>query len=120
MSVLLEPLFLFLVAGGIAAYARGRGGNPWVWGAVAISGYVFAEYVLPAFIRIDPDSDLRMAFFFGGFAWMGGVALSARYLLGRGRKKASSMWTCPNCKYLNQRYAVICEACQRPYGDPET
>lgn len=117
---MLEIAFLMIATGGVAAYARGRGGNPWLWGSVAITGYVVVEYILPPIVRVTPESDTALMFLWGGFAWMGVVALCARFVLGSGKKQASSMWTCPNCKYLNQRYAVICEACQRPYGEMPT
>ena len=112
-----EIAFMIIVVGAIAGYSRGRGGNPWLWGTIAVSGYVILAYVVPMFVRVDPESDWRLVIFWSGFAWLGGVALCTRYLLGSGRKKPSSMWTCPKCKYLNQRYAVICEACQCPYGE---
>jgi hypothetical protein len=38
--------------------------------------------------------------------------------LGRSLEKPSGMWSCKNCKYLNQHYSVICEACQQPYAKP--
>jgi hypothetical protein len=114
----LEIAFLIIVTGGIAAYARGRGGNPWLWGSIAVAGYVIVEYVLPRAIGVAPESDAALLFLLGGFAWMGVIALCTRFLLGSGRKKPSGLWTCPNSKYLNQRYAVICEACQHPYGEP--
>ena len=50
------------------------------------------------------------------YAWIGAVALRTRFLIGRGGEKPSGMWSCPNCKYLNQHYAVVCEACKQPYA----
>jgi hypothetical protein len=44
------------------------------------------------------------------------MAFCTRFLLGIGRAKPSGMWSCPNCKYLNQHYAVVCEACSQPYA----
>ena len=115
---MLEVFFLIITASGIAGYARGRGGNPWVWGSAAIVGYVFVVYVLRVFIRTTPGSDAGVLFVWGGVAWVGVIAFCTRFVLGSTRKKPSSMWTCPNCKYLNQRYAVFCEACKHPYGEP--
>jgi hypothetical protein len=111
-------IFLIIATGGISAYARGRGGNPLVWGGIAVGGYVLAVLVVPATFGVSPDSDERYWFMAGGLAWMGAVAFCARFLLGRSRMKSSRMWTCPNCKYLNQHYAVICEACKHPFGEP--
>ncbi len=78
-----EIVLLILAAGGIGAYARGRGGNPIVWGSLGVG--------------------------------LGIIAFCARFLLGRSLEKPSGMWSCANCKYLNQHYAVICEACKQPY-----
>jgi hypothetical protein len=112
-------IILLIVAGStIAAYARARGGNPWFWGSLAMGGYFVLAYVAPVFLRVSPDSDARIWTLGAALAWVGVVAFCARFLLGAGAKKPSGMWTCPNCKYLNQHYAVICEACKHPYGQP--
>jgi hypothetical protein len=76
-----EIVLLIVAAGGIAAYARGRGGNPFVWGSLGVGGYIAIEYLGPAIIAS----------------------------LGR-------PLGCKNCKYLNQQYAVMCEACKQPYA----
>jgi hypothetical protein len=114
-----EIVLLIVAAGGIAAYARGRGGNPIVWGSLGVGGYALLNYVVPAIMMslhrpLDPDS--RMWLFMVAAAWVGIVAFCARFLLGSTREKPSGKWSCPTCKYLNQQYAVICEACQQPYG----
>jgi len=114
-----EIVLLMVAAGGIAAYARGRGGNPIVWGSLGVGGYALLNYVVPViliYLRRPLDADSRMWLFMGAAAWVGVVAFSARFLLGSTREKPSGMWSCPNCRYLNQQYAVICEACQQPYG----
>jgi hypothetical protein len=115
---MLEIVFLILAASGIAAYARGRGGNPWLFGGLAVAGYVLLVDILPIVARLSPDSDNRIWTIAGGVAWVGVIAFCARFLLGSGRKKPSGMWTCPNCKFLNQHYAIMCEACRQPYGEP--
>jgi|SRR5580704_5754098 hypothetical protein len=114
-----EIVLLIVAAGGIAAYARGRGGNPFVWGSLGVGGYIAIEYLGPAIIAslgrpLDPDS--RMWLFVVAAAWIGIIAFCARFLLGRTREKPSGMWSCKNCKYLNQQYAVMCEACKQPYA----
>ncbi len=114
-----EIVLLIVAAGGIAAYARGRGGNPIVWGGLGVGGYAFLNYVLPViliYLHRPLNSDSRMWLFMVAAAWVGIVAFCARFLLGSSREKPSGMWSCPNCKYLNQQYAVICEACRQPYG----
>jgi hypothetical protein len=118
---MLEIILLIAAASGIAAYARARGGNTYVWGGLGVGGYVLIQYVGPIFLAslgrpLDPDS--RVWLFVAALSWLGVVAFSARFLLGRTREKPSGMWSCPNCKYLNQQYAVLCEACKRPYAKP--
>ena len=119
---MLEIALLIAAAAGIAAFARGRGGKPWLWGTLTVVGY----FVVPFLIRFlvlklsaNPmnmrESD-QLLFFISAVSWVAIVAFCARFLLGRGYEKPSGMWSCPNCKYLNKQYAVICEACQLPYG----
>jgi hypothetical protein len=114
-----EIVLLIVAATGIAAYARGRGGNPYVWGSLGVGGYAVINYLVPAIMASlgrPLDSDSRLWLFVAAAAWVGLIAFCARFLLGRTQEKPSGMWSCPNCKYLNQQYAVICEACQQPYG----
>jgi len=116
-----EIVLLILAAGGIGAYARGRGGNPIVWSTLGIGGYVVIAYLGPVIAAsfgrpVDPDS--RIWLVLGGGAWLGVISFCARFLLGRSLEKPSGMWSCSNCKYLNQHYAVICEACKQPYAKP--
>lgn len=119
-----EIILLFVVTGGITAFARGRGGNPWVWGVLTVVGYFLVPLVV-TFVAVllgaDPKSvkaDAQLWFFASAIAWVAIMGFCARFLLGHGRKKPSGMWSCPNCKYLNQHYAVICEACKHPFGEP--
>lgn len=114
-----EIVLLIVAGGGIAAYARGRGGNPVVWGALGIGGYLGIEFFGPLVMRslgspLTRDSTVWV--FVVAAGWLGIVAFSARFLLGSTREKPSGMWSCRNCKYLNQAYAVVCEACQQPYS----
>jgi hypothetical protein len=118
---MLEIILLIAAASGIAAYARARGGNTYVWGGLGVGGYVLIAYLGPIILAslgrpLDPDS--RIWLFVAALAWLGVVAFSARFLLGRTREKPSGMWSCPNCTYLNQQYAVLCEACKQPYAKP--
>jgi hypothetical protein len=114
-----EIVLLIVAASGIGAYARGRGGNPIVWSALGVGGYVVIAYLGPvimaSFARpMDPND--RVWLVVGGAAWLGIISFCARFLLGRSLEKPSGMWSCSNCKYLNQHYAVICEACRQPYA----
>jgi len=120
---MLEIFFLIISTGAIAAYARGRGGKPWVWGTISVLGYLLVLYLgalINGILRVPPESDARLLPLGAALAWVGIIAFCARFLLGAGRKKPSGMWVCPNCKYLNQHYGVICEACKHAYGQPES
>ena len=114
---MIEIVFLIICTTGIAAYARARGGNPVYWSALSVGGYILIVYVLPTALRLAPHSETRFWMFPAGLGWMGVMALCTRFLIGSGRPKPSGMWVCPNCRFLNQHYAVLCDACQRPYGE---
>jgi hypothetical protein len=118
---MLEIILLVVAASGIAAYARGRGGNTYFWGSLGVGGYILIAYIAPiilASLGRPLDSDSRVWLFVASLAWLGVVAFCARYLLGRSLEKPSGMWSCPNCTYLNKQYAVVCEACSQPYAKP--
>ena len=68
-----EIVLLIVAAGGIAAYARGRGGNPIVWGGLGVGGYAFLNYIVPVILLylhrpLDPNS--RMWLFMVAAAWV--------------------------------------------------
>ena len=116
-------IILFIAAtGGIAAFARARGGRPWLWGALAIVGYFLVPLLVTFFavaFGADPKGikeDAQLWFFVSSVAWIAVLALCARFLLGRHYVKPGGMWICSNCKYVNKPYAVLCEACSQPYA----
>lgn len=119
---MLEIALLIAATAGIAAFARGRGGKPWLWGTLTVVGY----FVVPLLVRflalnlganpLDLGENGQLWFFISALSWVAVIAFCARFLLGRGYEKPSGMWSCANCKYLNKQYALICEACQQPYG----
>jgi len=112
-------VFLIISTGGIAAYARGRGGNPYLWGTLSVAGYLLIQLggaMILGLLHIAPDAESQWVLLAFSFGWVGIIALCTRFLLGIGRAKPSGMWSCPNCKYLNQHYAVVCEACRQPYA----
>ncbi len=115
---MLEIFGLIVATTGIAAYARGRGGSPLLWGILTVAGYVLLEVgtaVVIHALKGEPNALLGLML---AWAWVGGIALFTRFGLGAGKAKPWGMWTCPNCKYLNAAYAVICEACKQPYVNP--
>jgi len=48
-------------------------------------------------------------------AWLALVTIYIWIFVGRKRVKPSGMWSCPNCKYLNKEYALVCEACGQSF-----
>lgn len=113
---------LMAATAGIAAFARGRGGKPWLWGTWTVVGY----FGVPSLVRflavklggnpLDLGENGQLLFFISAVSWVAMIAFCARFLLGRGYENPSGMWSGANCKYLNKPYAVICDPCQQPYG----
>ncbi len=120
-----EIILLIVVTGGIAAFARGRGGKPWLWGTLTVVGYFLVPFLVSFFavlLGADPKGvkeDAQLWFFGSAIAWVAVLAFCARFVLGRNYTKPDGMWSCANCKYLNKQYAVICEACRTPYGNKQ-
>ena len=116
-----EIVLLIAATSGIAALARGRGGNPWLWGAMTAIGYFVVPFLVALFAALcganasHLKEDAQLWFFVSAIAWVAVLAFCARFLLGRKYASPGGMWSCPNCKYLNQPYAVICEACRQPF-----
>ena len=115
-----EIILLIAATSGIAAIARGRGGNPWLWGALTAIGYFVVPFLVALFAALcganasHLKEDAQLWFFVSAIAWVAVLAFCARFLLGRKYASPGGLWSCPNCKYLNQPYAVICEACRQP------
>ena len=117
-----EIILLIAATSGIASFARGRGGNPWMWGVMTVAGYFGVPFLMGFFavmLGVNPGrlkEDAQVWFFVSAIAWVAVLAFCARFLLGHKNASPGGMWSCPNCKYLNQPYAVVCEACRRPYA----
>ncbi len=117
---MLEILAVIAAASGIAALARGRGGKPWLWAGLAVAGWIIIPFTIGMARAAVGQFQPTVWYIVAGWAWIGAVALWARFGLGAGRAKPGGMWVCPNCKMLNKNYAVICEACQQPYANMAT
>lgn len=116
---MLQIFLLIVTTGGIAAYARGRGGNPWLWGTLSVAGHLLIQFMGPfvlALLGLKIGENTLLIVGIVSWVWIGVIAFCSRFLLGMNMEKPDGMWSCKNCKYLNQRYAVMCEACKRPYG----
>jgi len=95
-------LLYALFVGYIVNVARGRGGKPWLWGVTAVaSGLILMPFVP-----------------FGLLIGNALVFLWVRFGLGRGGQQPGMRWSCPECRFLNERYAVVCEACNKPWKQP--
>ena len=111
--------FLILSTGAISAYARSRGGNPYFWGTLSVLGFLLFQFgggSILAALHFALDDDTPWIVLAMSCGWVGLMALCSRFLIGMNRPKPSGMWSCPNCTFLNQHYAVVCEACSQPYA----
>ena len=75
---MIEIFVLTGAVGGIASFARGRGGSPWVWGTLAVFGYV-ALLVVSAIT----GNRYPFAIWILAWGWIGLVAVYTRFILGR-------------------------------------
>jgi len=102
-------VFLTACALGIAALARGRGGNPTLFGSLVVAGY-FLGWIAGQSFGTESVIPLVLP-----WAMVGLVAFATRFILGAGKPKPDSMWSCPNCNMVNESSYVVCQACQRPW-----
>jgi hypothetical protein len=119
----LKILALALVAStsAIAGLARARGENALFWGGINAAGFLFLP-VFVMFVLVPKYFDPFVApehrpfwFFVSVVLWVASLAVYIRFFSGRKRAHPNGMWTCPNCSYLNKEYALVCEACERPF-----
>jgi hypothetical protein len=103
-------LLLAVAVTGIASLARGRGGDPTFFGAVAACAFIAGAAVART---LGPESVLSL---FLPWAMVGIVALYVRFAVGAGKPKPDSMWSCPDCNMVNESNYVVCQACQRPWS----
>lgn len=112
---------IFLLIGAISAialFARGRGGSPWVWGTVAVIGFVVLRIGGAAFVASFQEVPFEIALLSTIASWIGVglVFLYVRFVMGRGRPQPTGMWACTNCTYLNKAGMQFCEACKQPWS----
>jgi hypothetical protein len=75
----------------------------------------FARVAVGMAPAVNSD-DAQLLAFCSSILWVAIVAFCSRFLLGRNLANAGGMWCCPNCKYLNQPYAVICTSLRQQYS----
>jgi hypothetical protein len=120
---MIEIVFLIIAVGSIVTVSRQRGGNPLLWGPIALGGY-FALKILMRELGLFPvpegqEGDLNLVRFFIGVGYICLLYVFVRFGLGRSKARAGQKWVCPACKYLNSEIATNCEACGREYTDAE-
>jgi len=122
---MLGILLLILAAAGIGALAKRRGGSAVIWGLVAGTGVAIFNIVLrQAIVESEMVNRLmlpNLAVFVPGIAawvWLGLVALVVRFGVGSGIRQPAGMWTCSNCKTLNNESSIYCEACHTAWDQP--
>ena len=120
---MLEIVAFIATVIGIGALARKRGSSPIVWplaaavGAFAIA-FIFAPIVNSSVIRNLELPNLTVFIpTLAAWSWMGIVAVYVRFGIGVGKPQPQGMWTCPECKSLNQQHALFCDACREPWSD---
>ena len=122
---MLGILLLILAVTGIGALAKRRGDSAIIWGLAAGAGAVIFNFILREAIV---ESELvnrfmlpNLAVFVPGIAawvWIGLVALVVRFGIGAGVPQPAGMWTCSNCKTLNNESSIYCEACNTSWDQP--
>ena len=102
---MLQIFLLIVTTGGIAAYARGRGGNPWVWGTLSVVGHLLIQFLggfTLGLLGRAKDENALLALGIVSWIWVNIIAFCARFRIGMGMQKPDGMWSCSNCIYLNQ------------------
>jgi hypothetical protein len=114
-----EIFGVIAAVGGIAELARGRGGIPWLWGSVALAGYLLTEF-LTGLILVLLHTRESVVPLVAGWLWIATVAIFLRFGLGRQHSQPDSAWSCANCKTLNKKSSVLCEACKQTWESQQS
>jgi len=131
---MIEVFGLVLLVAGIVRMARTRGASPWVYGLLAAGGWIAVRLLLPRVpavlgLRYGTDGDgadglmlfaVMLTTAVLSWLWAGGVALYVRFGVGRNDESPSGSWSCPNCRSLNQGYALKCDSCGQPFAHERT
>jgi hypothetical protein len=117
---------LFIVGSLVIAIVRtskGRGSSPWLFGSVAVLGYLLAGRVLASVLGglLSEESSsaaiiaFRLTVGIVPFAWLVLVYFYVRFVSGRSHIQPAGQWTCPECRWLNSAALFKCEACGHEY-----
>src|SRR5437016_12706701 len=99
-----EIILLILVTGGVASFARSRGGKLWLRRTLA--GYFLGPFVVTFFAVVlsaypkGVKENAELWFFVSAVAWVAVLAFCARLLLGGGYAKPHGMFLRPTCTHL--------------------
>jgi hypothetical protein len=120
---MIEFVFLIIAIGAIVTVSRQRGGQPLLWGPLALGGYFGLKFLMIklALFPAPPGEagDLNVARWAISIGYVCLLYLIVRFGLGRSKAKAGGKWVCPSCQFLNSEIAVKCEACGRDYKEEE-
>ena len=115
-------IILISVVATIARMAKTRGASPWLFGLLAVIGWIAPFALGPALARSLVQGygggvlmPVELGIDFAPWVWLALVALYVRFVPGRQRVQPSGKWSCPNCHWLNAASALNCEACKTPY-----
>ena len=122
LDLLKLPLVAVIAAtSAIAALAKARGAEPFFWAGVTLIGAPFFSLLVLFLVEylggypsiVNAESTFYLIVSAG--VWFALVALFVRFWVGHRRPNPHAMWSCPNCRYLNQHYSLVCEACNQAF-----
>ncbi|HEU5256837.1 MAG TPA: hypothetical protein VFU28_12650 [Vicinamibacterales bacterium] len=116
-------LFILVVAVvGIVRMARTRGASPWLFGGVAVLGWLAGSVLGGRLLQAASVEDVRRtrlvleaAAYLTPWVLLASVVLYVRFIPGRKRLQPEGRWSCVACGWLNADYALECEACHAPF-----
>jgi hypothetical protein len=125
---MIEIFILVLAVRWIAKIARTRDASPWLFGTLAVLGFLAFPFVLAAALRwllfedtARPSAGTIAAEFLvrvSGWLWVGLVALYVSRVPGRKKIQPHGRWSCRGCGWLNDAASLKCDACGKPYSEP--
>ena len=109
--MLIHALLFAVALGAIEALARGRGGQPGIWGMLGV--VAIATGFLVGRLTFGRNSLEQWALAWGLLAV---VAIVVRFAVGARKAQPDGMWSCPNCHMVNEASYVVCQACEQPWA----
>ena len=97
---MIEIFIVVLGTVAIADAARRRGGSPWLFGVIAVIGYLVVGTA--ASQGLGQGANLV-----GGVLWLGLLYGAVFLLVGKG-KTARNTWYCPECRFFNEPSTLVC------------